>query len=148
MKAKVLIVEDDRVISTSMREVLTLVGLEVAGVAASVNDALCLAENTRPDRAIFDVRLTGRRDGIEGALILRERLGLPVVFVTSRIDAQTTARATEAEPVAYLTKPVHSRDLIEAVKKAMASRPSRPDTEEPYRDGKSPARENRARRRR
>ena len=117
--AKVLIVEDDPIISISMHEVLTLIGLEVAGVASSVNDALCLAENTRPDLAIFDVRLAGRRDGIEGALILRERLGLPVVFVTGRIDAQTTARATEAEPVAYLTKPVGSRDLIEAVEKAM-----------------------------
>ena len=30
--------------------------------------------------------------------------------------------ATEVEPVAYLTKPVGSRDLIEAVEKAMASR--------------------------
>ena len=68
------------------------------------------------------VRLAGRRDGIEGALILRERLGLPVVFVTNQIDAQATARATEVEPVAYLTKPVGSRDLIEAVEKAMASR--------------------------
>ena len=51
--------------------------------------------------------------------------------MTSQIDAQTTARATEAEPVAYLTKPVGSRDLIEAVKKGMASRWSGPDTDEP-----------------
>ena len=120
--AKVLIVEDDPITSVSMHEVLTLIGLEVAGVAASVNDALCLAENTRPDLAIFDVRLAGRRDGIEGALILRERLGLPVGFVTNQIDAQATARATEVEPVAYLTKPVGFRDLIEAVEKATASR--------------------------
>jgi DNA-binding NarL/FixJ family response regulator len=134
--AKVLIVEDDPINSISMREVLTLIGLKVAGVAASVNDALCLAENTRPDLAFFDVRLAGRRDGIEGALILRERLGLPVVFVTSQIDAQTTARATEVEPVAYLTKPVGSRDLIEAVQKARASR-SGSDTDEPLRLGRA-----------
>ena len=75
-KAMVLIVEDDAIEAMSMRAVLTLVGLEVIGVASCVNDALCLAENTCPDLAIFDVRLAGRRDGIEGAMILRRTVGL------------------------------------------------------------------------
>ena len=45
---------------------------------------MCLAQNARPDIAIFDVRLAGRRDGIEGATLLRQQSGLPVVFVTGR----------------------------------------------------------------
>ena len=120
-KAKVLIVEDDAIEAMSMREVLTLVGLEVIGVASCVNDALCLAENTRPDLAIFDVRLAGRRDGIEGAMILRRTVGLPVIFVTGQSDAATIARAAEAEPVAFLSKPVPSRQLVAAINNAIAS---------------------------
>ena len=72
-KAKVLIVNDDAYGAMEMQQLLTLVDFDVVGVAASVNDALCLAENTHPDLAIFDVRLAGRRDGIEGAAILRDR---------------------------------------------------------------------------
>ena len=36
-------------------------------VAASVSNALCLAQNTQPDLAIFDVQLAGKPRGIEGA---------------------------------------------------------------------------------
>src|SRR5262245_53466817 len=113
-KAKVLIVEDDAIEALGMREMLSLVGLEVVGVASRVRDALSLAENTCPDVAIFDVRLAGRRDGIEGALILRKVVGLPVIFVTGQSDAAIIARATEAEPVAFLSKPVAARQLVAA----------------------------------
>src|SRR5262249_16435291 len=117
-KAKVLIVDDDTVLAVTMQQLLTLIDFDVVGVAASVNDALCLAENTHPDLAIFDVCLPGRRDGIEGATILRDRLGLPVVFVTAHGEPVTRERAAIVEPVAYLEKPVDARRLIEAVEQA------------------------------
>ncbi|HXV25930.1 MAG TPA: response regulator [Alphaproteobacteria bacterium] len=120
-KAKVLIVEDDAIEAMGMEAVLTLVDAEVVGVAARVRDALLLAEKTRPDVVIFDVRLAGRRDGIEGALILHKRMGLPVVFVTAQSDTATIARASEAEPVAFLPKPVPAGELVEAVEQAVAT---------------------------
>ena len=119
-KAKVLIVDDDAVVAVTMQQLLTLVDFDVVGVAAAVSDALCLAENTHPDLAIFDVRLAGRRDGIEGAAILRDTLGLPVVFITAHGDPATRRRADAVEPVAYLEKPVHPRHLIRAVEHAAA----------------------------
>ena len=54
---KVLIVEDEPLIALALRDVLTLVGFEVVGVAARVSDALTIAQNTPPDVAILDVRL-------------------------------------------------------------------------------------------
>jgi len=48
---KILILEDDVLVAWSLREVLTLVGWNVIGTAATVNDALCQAEITRPDLA-------------------------------------------------------------------------------------------------
>ena len=120
-KAKVLIVDDDAYGAMEMQQLLTLVDFDVVGVAASVNDALCLAENTHPNLAIFDVHLAGRRDGIEGAAILRDRLGLPVVFVTDHDKLATRRRAAIVEPVAYLEKPVQARRLIKAVEQAAAT---------------------------
>ena len=80
---KVLIVEDEPLIALSLRDVLTLAGFEVVGVAARVSDALTIAHNTPPDVAILDVRLAGKRDGIEGAVQLRRILN-PVVFLTAQ----------------------------------------------------------------
>ena len=98
---KVLIAEDGALIA--MREVLSLIGLEVVGVAASVNDALCLAQNTQPDLAIFDVRLAGKRDGIEAAALLRDIIDIPVVFLTANGDQE----------------PVSSQQIVAAVESAL-----------------------------
>src|SRR5262245_22415265 len=123
-KAKVLIVDDDTVLAVTTQQLLTLIDFDVVGVAASVSDALCLAENTHPDLAIFGVHLAGRRDGIEGAAILRDRFGLPVVFVTAHDKPATRRRAAIVEPVAYLEKPVQARRLIKAVEQAAATNSS------------------------
>jgi DNA-binding response OmpR family regulator len=121
-KAKVLIVEDDPLQALTMREVLTLVGFEVTGIAGTVTDALSLAETTRPDVAIFEVRLAGRRDGVEGAALLRECFGLPSDFVTAPGDETTRQRARLGGAVGYVDKPVHSKELIRAVEAAVGQR--------------------------
>ena len=117
--SKVLIVEDDALVAMSIREVLSLIGVEVVGVADSVNDALCLAQNTHPDLAIFDVQLAGKRDGIEGAALLREIVDVPVVFLTAKGDWETRARAQSVHPATYLFKPVNSAQLVAAVETAL-----------------------------
>jgi two-component system, response regulator PdtaR len=117
---KVLILEDEALIALSMQEVLSLVGVEVVGVAATVGEALRLAGSTNPDVAICDVRLAGRRDGIDGAVLLHESSGLPVIFVTGQDDSATRQRAAKVDPVAYLEKPVRPQELIAAVQSAIA----------------------------
>src|SRR5215831_6003477 len=121
---KVLIVEDDVLIAWSMDEVLTLVGFDVVGVATSVSEALSIAEDTHPDLAIFDVRLAGRRDGIEGAALLRERMGLPAVFVAARGDSAARQRISKAGAAGCLDKPVHYKQLISVVKAALGAHDS------------------------
>ena len=117
---KVLILEDEALIALSMQEVLSLVRVEVVGVAATVGEALRLAESTNPDVAICDVRLAGRRDGIDGAVLLHESSGLPVIFVAGQDDSTTRQRAAKVDPVAYLEKPVRPQALIAAVQAAIA----------------------------
>jgi DNA-binding NarL/FixJ family response regulator len=115
---RVLILEDEILVAWSLREVLTLVGYEVTGIAATVHDALCLAEVTRPDLAIVDVRLAGQRDGIEGAELLRQQFGLEVIFLTGEVDKKTAQRASSLNPSCYLIKPVHSQQLVDAARTA------------------------------
>jgi DNA-binding NarL/FixJ family response regulator len=120
--AKVLLAEDDALIAMSIREILSLFGLEVVGVAATVTDALCLAQNTHPDLAIFDIRLAGKRDGIEGAALLRGILDIPVVFLTGQGDETTRARADAVHPAAYLCKPASPQQIVAAVREALRTR--------------------------
>ena len=118
-KARILIVEDDAMIVLGLCDVLGLIGLDVVGVAANVTDALCVAENTHPDLAIFDIQLQGKRDGIEGARLLRQRFNVPVIFMTAGIEQETRARASKVGPAAYLTKPVHPKRLFGAIESVL-----------------------------
>jgi DNA-binding NarL/FixJ family response regulator len=95
---KILLLEDQVLIALGLTEVLNETGHEVVGVAATVSDALVVAANTKPDVAVVDVRLGGRRDGIEGAQLLREQFGVAVVFLTAQTDLGTKNRAAAVIP--------------------------------------------------
>jgi two-component system, response regulator PdtaR len=118
---KVLIVENDPLVAWTMDEVLSLIGFEVVGVATRVSEALHIAESTKPHLAIFDVRLAGRRDGIEGASLIRERLGLASVFVNAHADRASRERANKVGAAGYIDNPVHFRQLISVVTSALES---------------------------
>jgi len=122
--ARVLIIEVELLVAWSLRDVLSLIGCEVTGIAATLSEALILAENTTPDLALVDVRLAAQHDGIEGAVLLRKQFGLPVIFLTSEVDRDAVWRAAEVGPVEYLLKPVHTRQLVEAIRTAMRRMPT------------------------
>jgi DNA-binding NarL/FixJ family response regulator len=125
MSAKVLIVEDDVLTALGMADVVSMAGYEIVGSARSVSEAVARASAVRPDITVFDIRLAGRRDGIEGASILKEMCGTEVVFLSAEADAATLERAKALEPVALLSKPCPPRDLLSAVQKAAGPRQTR-----------------------
>jgi len=121
-RAKVLIIEDNALVSVSLEDMLLSAGFEVVGTAETATEALYLAEVTKPDVAITDVRLAGRGDGIEAATLLRDQLAVRVIFLTAFNDDVTRRRAAAVKPVAYLVKPVRPRDLIVAVDAASCAK--------------------------
>ena len=116
---KILVAEDDALVAMSIQQTLSLLGFDVVGIAATVTDALCLAQNTRPDLAIFDIQLAGKRDGIEGAALLRSIVDIPVVFLTGQGDEHTRARANALHPAAYLCKPATPQQVVAAIEQAL-----------------------------
>ena len=122
MSTKVLIVEDDTLIALGMTDVLNFAGFEIVGPVSRVSEAVRLAESARPKVAVVDISLAGRRDGIEGANLLKET-GAEVVFVSAQASGETLARLKMLEPAAILSKPCEPRDLLLAVQRA-ASRHS------------------------
>jgi len=91
-----------------------------------MSEARNRAEDTHPDIAISDLRIAGQHDGIETAVELRQRSGVPVLFLTATNDAAARLRATAAEPAGYLVKPVDGDHLVRAVELALTTRSSGP----------------------
>jgi CheY-like chemotaxis protein len=91
--ARILIVEDDYLVAMQIEAALTEAGFEIAGVASTAEEALELAAERSPAVVVMDVRLGGRRDGIDTALELFGRHGIRCVFATAHYDAKVRARA-------------------------------------------------------
>ncbi len=117
--APILVVEDDAVAATILHSRLVSMGYEVAGVVASGEEAIHWVETEPVSIVIMDMMLSGALDGVDTARILRERFGLPVVFLTAHDDDPSLERAKVTEPAGYLVKPVKPRALRSTIEVAL-----------------------------
>ncbi len=118
-KPRVLIVEDEATNALMLEELLVELGYAVAGIAATADDAVRKAEAAAPDLILMDVRLRGERDGIEAAAEIRNRLGIPSLFLTAYADVETVDRACATAPAGYVVKPFQPAELRSAIEIAL-----------------------------
>lgn len=116
---RIMIVEDDFLISMQAEDALVQAGFEVI-VAGSAEAALDLAAEHKPVLAVMDIRLPGALDGIDAALELFQIHGLRSIFATAHSDPEVHARAAPAEPAGWLVKPYTMASLVAAVRIALA----------------------------
>ena len=109
---KVLVVDDDPVVSKSFDRVLTPKGYAVIA-AAGGQEALEKLENEHYDVVFTDIKMPGM-DGIEVARRVKaSRPWMPVVIVTGYGSDENEAQAREAGVTGFLRKPL-SPEMIEA----------------------------------
>jgi CheY-like chemotaxis protein len=112
--ARVLVVEDDRVVARDIQHQLTRIGHTVVGVTPLGEDAVRLALESHPDLVLMDIRLEGDLDGVDAAQQIRDRGQVPVVFLTAYADDETLRRARVTDPFGYLLKPFEDSQLRSA----------------------------------
>jgi two-component system, response regulator PdtaR len=115
----ILVVEDDALLSGLISEVLGELDFLVAGCASSGAEAMAFAELNPPALAIVDIHLSGGMDGIELARLLRERLGVPSIFLSGIRDDRTIERARAAGALGFLHKPFRPSQLFDAITRAL-----------------------------
>jgi len=120
--SRILITEDESIVAWDLKTTLEGLGHTVTAVAASGEESIRKAEETRPDLVLMDVMLKGDMDGVEAAGHIRERFNIPVVFVTANADDTILARAKETEPYGYIIKPFKEREVCATVEIALRKR--------------------------
>ena len=108
---RILVVEDEGIAALDIKRTLESFGYEVVGRVVSGNDAISYAESSRPDLVLMDIVLKGSMDGIDAAMEIKNRLSIPVVFLTAYSEDELIRRAKLAEPFGYIIKPFNSREL-------------------------------------
>lgn len=117
---RVLIVEDESLVSLFLQGVLQDLGHSVSGVAPSLRTALAIAAGAPSDLAIVDIGLAGDGgDGIDAAIALRSRYGIPALLMTGASFDDVGPRLHDAQPVGFLSKPYTESDVETALRTAL-----------------------------
>lgn len=112
-KGKVLIVEDDMLLSMVEERLIQKLGFEVIDKVTRGSDAIKKAEELQPDIIVMDISLKGEMDGIEAVEKIREKSDVPVIYLSGSGDRYSYERARKTGFTDYLTKPVTGGDLKE-----------------------------------
>lgn len=108
---KVLVVEDESIVSKDIQNSLVNLGYTVVGSAATGERAIELANEVKPDIVLMDIMLKGTMNGIEAADNIRKNLRIPIIFLTAYTDDATLSKAKITEPFGYIIKPFKEIDL-------------------------------------
>ena len=107
---RVGIVEDETMIAMLIEDALLELGCTIVFHAASVEQALELAENERPDAVTLDGNLDGRLSSPVAERL--NELGVPFMVVTGYVERTLTCPVLSKAP--RLAKPFTSDSLVKA----------------------------------
>ena len=105
-KTKILIVEDDDIVARVIAWRLNNIGYEVCGRATSSTETMEILVKEYPDVVLMDINIKGETDGIETANMIKTRVKIPVIFLTSHSDGSTLQRAKETQTGWFCSKTV------------------------------------------
>jgi FixJ family two-component response regulator len=112
------IVDDDDALRNSLEDLIRSIGFQTQGLPSAeaflsstqARDAACL---------ILDVRMPGMSGLDLQRQIVAANWRIPIIFVTSHADDDARVRALEAGAVAFLYKPFHEEELLNAIDAAL-----------------------------
>src|SRR5262245_7681367 len=110
-KVRILVVEDERIVSLDIQRRLKALGYDVVAAAVSGEEAIQKANVHSPHLFLMDIMFEAALDGIAAAETIRCRLEIPVIYLTAHADAYTLQRAKVTEPFGYILKPFEEREL-------------------------------------
>jgi DNA-binding response OmpR family regulator len=118
IRPTILVCDDDRLVLATLSHGLKNAGFDVVE-ADNGDDAILLARERRPDLALLDMRMNGKT-GLDVAAYLRDHVGTPFMFLSAFNDERIVRQAVEFGALAYLVKPLDVRQIVPAVRAALA----------------------------
>jgi DNA-binding NtrC family response regulator len=114
MNLNVLVVEDQFLEAENLSVILKNAGHSVYRIAKSVNQALSLLKNNRPDIVLVDICLKGDLNGIHLAHIL-DKKNIPFIFLSANSNNTLLEQAIVTKPYGFLVKPFREKELLIAL---------------------------------
>lgn len=118
-KKSLLLVDDDRLILSTLSSGLVSAGYQVDTVESVDEAELWLDSSERPDMVIVDVRMPGRY-GLELIDKLNDMDNLPFILLTAFNDDDIIEKAKDTGAMGYLVKPIDVPQMIPTIETAIS----------------------------
>lgn len=117
-EAVVYVIDDEALIREGIQSLIRSIGLRAVPFS-SASEFLQAKKTDAPSCLVLDVRMPGQ-SGLDLQRQLNEAgIFIPIIFITGHADIPMTVRAMKDGALEFLTKPVRSQDLLDAVQKAV-----------------------------
>lgn len=116
---KIMIVEDELIVSRSLEQRLNEEGFNVVATASSGEEAIELSRKVTPDLILMDIKLLGQLDGIQTATLIKRQQDIPIIYLSAYADDEIITKATLTDPFGYVLKPYEVRDLKMTIRIAL-----------------------------
>jgi response regulator NasT len=128
-KPQILVVDDDRLVLATVVAGLKQADFDVLE-ADNGDDAILLARRHRPALAILDMRMQGK-SGMDVARYLAANTNTGFMFLSAFGDADIIDEATKLGALGYLVKPIDVKQIVPAVRGALARLQDQPPAPRP-----------------
>lgn len=120
---RIMIADDHAIVRAGLKQIVGEISdMEVAGEAASGQEALALARRGNLDVVLLDLSMPGRGGMDALRQLKKEQPDLPVLILSIYAEDQYALRALKAGAAGYLTKDGAPDELVAAIRRAAAGR--------------------------
>lgn len=114
----ILVIDDDAMILMILKQTLSKAGYRVL-TAGSGEEGVALLATSQADLVLTDYLMPGM-SGIEVVNFIKQNQPLlPVIMLTGHGDVALTIKAIQLGAIDFIEKPIHSKELIEVIKRAL-----------------------------
>lgn len=125
LKDRIILVEDDELLSACLSMDITKLGYKVASTPSTAQQAIEDALYKSPDLILMDILLGGGMNGIEAAKRIRAHIDVPIIYTTGETEKKALDRIVETDPAGLLLKPFGINDLRSSIEIALQIHQSR-----------------------
>lgn len=118
---KILIVEDEIIVAMALEQKLLDLEYVIVDTVSTGEDAVKCANQLKPDLILMDIILKGKMNGIEAATQIKDKLDIPIIYVTAYSYSEITKHVPLIEPYEYLVKPFKKSELNNHIKMSLSN---------------------------
>jgi len=111
-KQLIIIIEDDYLIASDLKEILESEGYSTMAQFSSIDNIIEQIKNLNPALVLIDINLKMDKDGIFIGNFLLDYDKVPYMYITSYYDSVTVDNIKATRPYGYIKKPFNDIDVV------------------------------------